>query len=126
MVVPPYNSIKDSIWDALPLWNLRLRAKMCQVVHANVVEVLTLLGLPIDPKSERYHTLYTCLFCALVAKKITWKTSVLYSPPPVLLDSNWTAQSPSESQWSPSGVPVIPVESEWSPSNPSRIQVESQ
>ena len=38
-------------------------------------EVLTLSGLPIDPDSERYHTLYARLFCALVVKKITWKTS---------------------------------------------------
>ena len=68
------NSIKDSIWDASPLQNLRLRAKMHQVAHANMVEVLTLLGLPIDPDSERYHMLYAWLFHALVAKKIGWKT----------------------------------------------------
>ena len=30
------NSIEDSIWDASPLQNLRLRAKMRQVAHANV------------------------------------------------------------------------------------------
>ena len=68
------NSVEDSIWDTSPLWNPRLRAKMRQVVHANVVEVLTLSGLPIDPDSERYCTLYARLFRALVAKKITQKT----------------------------------------------------
>jgi hypothetical protein len=68
------NSVKDSIWDASPLQNLRLRAKMHQVAHANVVKVLTLSGLPIDPNSERYCMLYTHLFHALVVKKITWKT----------------------------------------------------
>ena len=70
-----FNSIEDSIWNTLPLWNSRLREKMCQVVHLNVVEVLTLLVLPIDPDSERYHTLYACLFHALVLKKVAWKTS---------------------------------------------------
>lgn len=70
-----FNSIEDSIWNTLPLWNSRLREKMCQVVHLNVVEVLTLLVLPIDPDSERYHTLYACLFHALVVKKVAWKTS---------------------------------------------------
>jgi len=42
------------------------------------------------------------------------KTSspVLYTPPPVLLDSNLTGQSPLDSQWSPSPSP-IQVESTW-------------
>ena len=37
---------------------------------------------------------------------------VLYSPPPFLLDSDRTARSPSESQWSPSGVLAVQVESQ--------------
>jgi hypothetical protein len=61
--------------------------------------------------------------------------AVLYTPPPVLLDSDRTARSPSGSEWSPSGVQSdsvhsielyfevyfpsgVRVESEWSPSGP--------
>jgi hypothetical protein len=61
--------------------------------------------------------------------------AVLYTPPPVLLDSDRTARSPSQSEWSPSGVlsdsvhcielyfevyfpSGVRVESEWSPSGP--------
>ena len=48
--------------------------------------------------------------------------SVLYTPPPFLLDSDQTARSPSESQWSPSGVLAVPVIQVESHQNPLRLR----
>ena len=46
--------LEDEIWDALPLKNPRLRSNMCQVVHSNTIEVLTLSFMSAEPNTPRY------------------------------------------------------------------------
>jgi hypothetical protein len=54
--------LEDEIWRALPLHNLKLRAKIRQLAHKNTIEVLTLCLLPVEPDSLEYRTTYTNLF----------------------------------------------------------------
>ena len=46
--------VKDNIWNSLPLKNLKLKAKICQVAHSHMIEVLTLSLMSTDSDTSVY------------------------------------------------------------------------
>ena len=67
--------LEDNIWNPLPLTNLCLKIKMCQVVHSKTMGILFLCHMLVKPTSEQYRKIYVTMFKALVDKKVARKTS---------------------------------------------------
>ena len=67
--------LEDNIWNPLPLTNLHLKIKRCQVAHSKTMGILSLCHMLVDPTSEQYRKTYITMFKALVDKKVVRKTS---------------------------------------------------
>jgi hypothetical protein len=78
------NRCDGVIWDECPYTNHRLRLKIRQVAHNQMVEVLTLVKKKIDLASTVYRNTYLDIFKALIVKWIaSKKTDTLTTTPSV-------------------------------------------